>query len=174
MPDLRLFIAINFGSETRAKLAALREELRSRSRSGRFSRDENLHLTLAFIGEVNPAKADKIKTIMDTVTFVPFDAVIDRLGTFSRGTLWWAGLREDKPLMDLQREVEHKLALCGFEQDGRRFNPHITLGREVATDVKPWKIEPFGETVKGIDLMKSERLGGKLMYTPLYIKEAAT
>jgi len=174
MPDLRLFIAVNFGAETLANLIALREELRSRSRSGSFSRDENLHLTLAFIGEVNPAKADKIKTIIDTIAFAPFDATIDRLGTFSRGTLWWAGLREDKPLMDLQREVEHKLALCGFEQDGRKFNPHITLGREVATDTKPWRINPFGETVTGIDLMKSERLGGKLTYTAIYTKEAAT
>jgi len=129
MTDLRLFIAVNFGSETRAKLV---------------------------------------------VTFAPFDAVIDWLGTFSCGTLWWAGLREDNSLMDLQREVEHKLALCGFKQDARRFNPHITLGRDVATDVKPWKIEPFGETVKGIDLMKSERLGGKLTYTAIYTKEAAT
>jgi len=81
---------------------------------------------------------------------------------------WWAGLREDKPLMDLQREVEHKLALCGFEMDGRKYRPHITIGREVVTDVKPWQIEPFGETVSSIDLMKSERINGKLTYTSIY------
>ena len=116
---MRLFIAINFSIDVISRLIALREELRSNSQSGNFSRDENLHLTLAFIGEVSPRKVDKIKAIMDTVIYDPFDVTIDRLGTFSRGTLWWAGLREDKPLMDLQREVEHKLALCGFEMDGR-------------------------------------------------------
>ncbi|MDR1510173.1 MAG: RNA 2',3'-cyclic phosphodiesterase [Synergistaceae bacterium] len=122
-------------------------------------------VTLVFIGEVNPKKIETIKAIFDTVTFAPFMASVTRLGTFSRGTLWWAGLRDDKPLMDLQREIEHKLALCGFEMDGRKYSPHITLGREVMTDAKPWNIAPLGETVSVIDMMKSERIGGKLTYT---------
>jgi 2'-5' RNA ligase len=99
---------------------------------------------------------------------MPFETAIDRLGTFSRGILWWAGLRLDKPLMDLQREVERKLSLCGFEMDRRDFHPHITIGREVVTDAAPWKIEPFGKTVNGIDLMKFERIDGKLTYTAIY------
>ncbi len=57
--------------------------------------------------------------------------------------------------------------------DGRKYSPHITLGREVVTDAAPWQIEPFGETVTGIDLMKSERIGGKLTYTAIYSKGAA-
>jgi 2'-5' RNA ligase len=165
---MRLFIAINFNSEIKSGLVALRDELRSRSERGNFTRDENLHITLAFIGEVNPKEVDKIKAILDTVTFAPFAATVERLGTFSRGTLWWAALREDKPLMDLQHEVEHKLALCGFEMDGRKYSPHITLGREVVTDAKPWKIEQFGETVSTVDLKKSERINGKLTYTSMY------
>jgi 2'-5' RNA ligase len=164
---MRLFIAINFNTDTRERLIALREELRSHSLSGRFSHDENLHLTLAFIGECSPKEVDKIEAIMDTVTFDPFEATIDRLGSFSRGTLWWAGLREVKPLMNLQIEITHKLALCGFEMDGRKYSPHITLGREVATDYHVSKIEPFGETVNAIDLMKSERISGKLTYTAI-------
>jgi 2'-5' RNA ligase len=165
---VRVFIAINFNADTRRRLITLRDELRSKARGGKYSRDENLHLTLSFIGEISPKKLDKIKAILDTVTFMPFETAIDRLGTFSRGTLWWAGLRRDKPLMGLQREVEHKLALCGFEMDGRDYHPHITLGREIVADAAPWKIELFGETVNGIDLMKSERIDGKLTYTALY------
>lgn len=171
---MRLFVAINFNSETRGRLLALRDDLRSRSTRGNFSVPENLHLTLVFIGEVSPRKLDKIQAILETVTFAPFDVSIDRLGTFSRGTLWWAGLREDKPLMDLQHEIEHKLALCGFEMDGRKYSPHITLGREVVTDAVPWRIEPFGETVTSVELMKSERIGGKLMYTSIFSKGAET
>ena len=116
---MRLFIAINFTAETRMGLLSLRDELISRSIRGNFCLPENLHLTLAFIGEVSPKKLDKIKTILDTVEFAPFDATIEQLGAFSHGTLWYAGLREDKPLMLLQREIEHKLALCGFEMGGR-------------------------------------------------------
>ena len=169
---MRLFFAINFNNETRSRLLALRDELRGKSEYGRFSLPENLHLTLAFIGEVSPKKVDKIEAIMDTVTFTPFPAEVDRLGTFSKGTLWWAGLREVEPLMMLQREVEHKLALCGFAMDGRKYNPHVTLGREVVTNAKPWPIEPFGETVRAIDLMKSERIDGKLIYTAIYEKKS--
>jgi 2'-5' RNA ligase len=165
---MRLFIAINFNNETRSRLLALLDELRGKSESGNFCTPENLHLTLAFIGEVTPKKVDTVKAVMDTVTFEPFETAVERLGTFSRGTLWWAGLREDKPLMDLQHEVEHKLALCGFEMDGRKYNPHITLGREIVTEVKPWQIKPFGETIRAIDLMKSERINGKLTYTSIY------
>jgi 2'-5' RNA ligase len=130
---MRLFVAINFNDGTRSRLLSQRNELRSKSQGGNFSLPENLHLTLAFIGEVSPKKIDRIKAVLDTVDFAPFDATIERLGTFSRGTLWWAGLREDRSLMDLQREIEHKLALCGFEMDGRKYSPHITLGREVVT-----------------------------------------
>ena len=165
---MRLFIAINFNNETRSRLLALRDELRGKSQRGNFSAPENLHLTLAFIGEVSPKKVDSIKAIMDTVMVEPFAATIDRLGTFSRGTLWWAGLYGNRPLMDLQREIEYKLALCGFEMDNRKYSPHITLGREVVTDSKPWAIEPFGETVCTIDLMKSERINGNLTYTAIY------
>ena len=169
---MRLFIAINFNNATRSRLLALCDGLRGKSESGRFSLPENLHLTLAFIGEVNPKKTDTIKAVMDTITFAPFVVAVERLGTFSKGTLWWAGLREDDSLMMLQREVEHKLALCGFEMDGRKYNPHITLGREVVTDAKPWQIEPFGETVSSIDLMKSERINGKLTYTAIYTRKS--
>jgi 2'-5' RNA ligase len=168
MLPMRLFIAINFNDETRARLISLRDELRSRSKRGNFTLDGNLHLTLVFIGECGATELDKIKTVLDTVAFTPFDAEIERLGTFSRGTLWWAGLRGDKRLIDLQREIEHKLALGGFEMDGREYHPHITLGREVVTGEKPWRIEPFGETVAGIDLMNSERINGKLTYTAIH------
>ena len=169
---MRLFIAINFNDETRAHLVSLRDELRSRSKRGNFTLNDNLHLTLVFIGECSPMKFDKVKAILETVAFKPFETAIEKLGTFSRGTLWWAGLREDKPLMDLQHEIEHKFALCGFEMDGRKYHPHITLGREVITDTEPWTIEPFRETVASIALMKSERINGKLAYTAIYERKS--
>lgn len=167
---MRLFVAINFNSETRFRLLELRDELRSISEYGKFTLPENLHLTLAFIGEVSPKKVDKIEAILETVSFDPFDLAIDHIGRFKRcgGDIWWAGLRKCEPLMLLQREVTYKLALCGFEMDGRKYNPHITLGREVKTDVKPWNIEPLSEIVSKIDLMKSERINSRLTYTAIW------
>jgi 2'-5' RNA ligase len=168
---MRLFVAINFTGEIKDGLIAIRDRLRSSSRGGNFSRDENLHLTLAFLGEVCPSKTSEIKAVLDTVTFGPFDMAVDRLGTFARGRLWWAGLLESEPLMGLQSQVEAKLVPLGFEPSERKFSPHVTIGREVVTNVKPWPIETFGESVKAIELMKSERLQGKLTYAPIFTKK---
>ena len=169
---MRLFVAINFTKQTRNELIALCEELHKDSSRGRFALPENLHLTLAFIGEVSPKKVDKIKAILETVTFAPFEVKINKLGAFSRSTLWYAGLDENEPLISLQYEIAYKLAICGFEMDGRRYKPHITLGREIVTRTQPRQLEPFGETITKIELMKSERIGGKLTYTAIYAKEA--
>jgi 2'-5' RNA ligase len=126
-----------------------------------------------FIGEVSPKKLDKIEAILETVQFERFDVSVERIGRFKRGggDSWWAGLREDAPLIDLQHEINYKFALCGFEMDGRKYHPHITLGREVVTDADPWQTEPFGETVTSFELMKSERIGGKLTYTTVCEKK---
>ena len=56
---MRLFVAINFNNETRSRLLDLRDELRGKSQRGNFTAPENLHLTLAFIGEVSPKKVGK-------------------------------------------------------------------------------------------------------------------
>ena len=83
---------------------------------------------IQFTGECNLKRMDKVKAILDTVTFQPFEVVIERLGTFSHGTLCWAGLREDKPLMDLQHEIESKLTLCSLKWTDAGTTPTLRLG----------------------------------------------
>ena len=171
---MRLFIAMNFNNDTRSQLLSLRDELRGKSERGRFSLTENLHLTLAFLGECDGKQTSAAKSVLDAVSFEPFDIAVDCVGRFKRdgGGVWWAGLRESKPLIALQRELTEKLIAAGFILEKREYSPHITLGRDVVTDVKPWQIEPFGETIGTIDLMKSERINGKLTYTAIYSKKA--
>ena len=174
-PIMRLFIAINFNNDTRSRLLALCDELRGKSERGRFSLQENLHLTLAFLGECDGKQTSAVKSVLAAVSYEPFDIAVDCVGRFRRdgGDLWWAGLRESEPLIALQGDLTEKLIVSGFSLDKRRYNPHITLGREVKTGSMPESIEPFGETVTSIDLMKSERINGKLTYTAIYTKEAA-
>jgi len=171
---MRLFISINFNNDTRSRLIVIRDELRSRSERGKFSLPENLHLTLAFLGECNARQTAAAKAAIDAVGFEPFDLTIERVGCFRRdgGDIWWAGIKGSKPILDLQRELTDKLIGAGFLLEKREYKPHITLGREVVTDVVPWQIEPFGETVANIELMKSERINGKLTYTAIYTKGA--
>ncbi|MDR0470092.1 MAG: RNA 2',3'-cyclic phosphodiesterase [Peptococcaceae bacterium] len=176
---MRLFIAINFTEKTKAALLALRDELRSRAVRGNFSLPENLHLTLAFLGECDRKQAAAIMAVMDTMQFAPIEISIKQVGRFGgrdkqgqSGAIWWAGADESKPILDLQRALTDKLISAGFPLNTRRYSPHITLGRQVVTDAAPWRIEPFGETASSIDLMKSERLSGKLTYTAIYQKAA--
>lgn len=169
---MRLFIAINFNSKTRKELLALCDELRKTSNRGRFSLPENLHLTLVFLGKCNAKQTAAAKTIMDGVTFAPFDLKIDSIGRFKRngGDLWWAGVRENSALLDLHQKLSDGLKSNGFQCEERKYSPHITLGREIATKIQPWQIEPFGEMVSQIYLMKSERIAGKLAYTAIHVK----
>ena len=167
---MRLFLAINFNDMTKAKLLALRDDLCMRSKRGNFSLPENLHLTLVFLGECDMKQTSAIKAAMNEVSFKPFDLTVERIGRFKRGggDVWWAGVRENKTLSSLQSDLTDKLTTAGFILDKRKYSPHITLGREVITDISPWQIEPFTETLSSVDLMKSQRLGGKLTYTAIY------
>ena len=171
--SMRLFIAINFNSEIKSRLLALLGELRSHSKRGNFSLPENLHLTLVFLGECDTKQTASAKASIDILNFVPFDLLIERIGRFERnsGDIWWVGVRENRALLEMQINLTNKLIAAGFELDKRKYIPHITLGREIATDIVPWKIEPFGETISSIELMKSERVQGKLTYTAIHTKK---
>jgi 2'-5' RNA ligase len=167
---MRLFVAINFGLATRARLLVLRDELRKSAVSGSFSVPENLHLTLAFLGECDAGQSAAAKAALDVLGFAPFPIVIDRVGRFRRdgGEVWWAGVREDEQLGNLHSELTDKLIAVGFELEKRKYSPHITLGRKIVTRESPKEIEPFTEMVASIELMKSKRVNGKLTYTAIH------
>ena len=171
---MRLFIAINFNGDTRSHLLALRDELRSNARHGRFSAPETLHLTLAFLGECNAAQTAAAKAALNLLTFEPFAITIDSAGQFKRngGDIWWAGVKSSTALSKLQGALTARLREAGFTLENRKYSPHITLGREVVTDYAFRAILPFGETVTSVALMKSARVGGKLTYTEIYRRTA--
>ena len=166
---LRLFAAINFSRETKERLAALQSELRARSRRANFTLPENLHITLAFLGESDSRQTAAAKAAVASMRFAPFDVLIEGVACQKRerGNIWWASVNEGPALLDLQRRLTERLAVAGFEPEGRRYSPHITIARQVVAETAPWQIEPFGETVTQIHLMMSERVNGKLAYARL-------
>jgi len=168
---MRLFFAINFSGETKSQLAALRDELRAKSVRGNFSAAENIHLTLAFLGECNAKQLAAAKASTDSLKIEEMNIRIDRLGCFRRdgGDTWWAGIAENEALLALQRNLTENLTSAGFRLESRKYSPHITLARQVLTEIQPWQIEPFGETVRSVELMKSERVQGKPTYTAIHI-----
>ena len=170
---MRLFFAINFSEETKFQLSNLCDELQAKPARGNFSAPENLHLTLAFLGECDAKQLDDAKVALDSLKIEEMDVQIDRLGRFQRdgGDIWWAGIAENKTLLTLHKRLTENLTTAGFRLENRKYSPHITLARKVATNVRPWRIEPFGETIRSVELMKSERVKGKLIYTPIHRKD---
>lgn len=174
---MRLFIAINFDKETRKKILAVQERLRSCGK-GNFSREENLHLTLAFLGEVEQDRLEDIKSVMNEIPVPEMELEFSELGFFRTGRntdsqIWWLGIRENKTLSKLQELLLINLKGNGISVDDRRFKAHITLAREM--HLKKWDKKDlmkgtFRTKSDHISLMLSERKDGKLVYTELYRK----
>lgn len=179
---MRLFIAVNFSDKTRAQLLVLRDELRTNAIRGNFSLPENLHLTLAFLGECDAKQADAAKRAMHAVEFEPFAITIAEGGYLDKGrpNLVFCELKNDSGytmLRQLQSDLSAALSGQGFQLEQRKFWPHVTIGREVV-----WKnaghfsssidvqFPVIKECVTKIELMKSERIGGKLTYTSVFVK----
>ena len=134
---------------------------------GNYTREENLHLTLAFVGEYgNP---DEVLDALEQVEFEPFEIRLDGVGNF--GDLLWAGVSGEEKLAVVARRLRHELAEAGIPFDKKKFRPHVTLIRRASyrTGQKLPK-EPLraeGMTVKRISLMKSERGKNGMVYTEI-------
>lgn len=167
---MRLFVAINFDEETKARLCGVQDRLKALG-AGNFSRPENLHLTLVFLGETQPEKLAEICALMEGLRFPRLELSFDRADFFSRedGALWWLGLAPNRALFALQRELAQGLEQAGFPIERRRFSPHITLARQFRLRETPDKAQllgaPFSASADRVSLMLSERVAGRLTYT---------
>ena len=172
---MRLFIAINFDEDTLQNILAVQQRLRQYG-TGNFSRPGNLHLTLAFLGEVAPSGVSAVCTAMDNTSVQPMTLMFDHADCFKRdgGDIWWLGLKENAALLSLQRELSEHLAKAGFRLENRRFSPHVTLAREgqlvVQPDSRALLEKPIIAKTSAISLMRSERIGGRLTYTEQYCR----
>lgn len=167
---MRLFIALNFDAQTRRRLLALQDKLRRSAVSGNFSRAENLHLTVLFLGETD-GSLSAIKAAMDKSFYAPAELVFSGTGSFSGG-VYWVGVRENPALQELYRGLCRQIKAAGIKADMRdRLTPHITLAREVRGAPDRLDFEEFSCRVPALSLMSSRRQNGRLMYTEIYRTE---
>jgi len=172
---MRLFIAVNFPAEIKAAIAKIRDSIKEAAFRGNFTLTENLHLTLVFLGECDPQQTEAVKSVLDETKFSEFSFSLDKVGYFKRdgGDTWWIGLKENKSISALQSDLSERLRQKGFILEKRKYLPHITIGREVK--ISSGVIQPGVSSVcfdvAKVDLMKSERINGKLVYTSIYTKK---
>ena len=166
---MRLFVAICLPPAAKAALdrgiAALRQQGR-----GTFTRTENLHLTLAFIGETTRGK-DAARALRE-VQAPAFSLTLTGCGCF--GNLIWAGAELTQELEQLQVQVTRALERTDFALDTKAFRPHLTLCRRFVPETRLDRRaleQALGTTTFPVDeihLMNSERLNGKLTYTSIF------
>ena len=164
---MRLFAAIQFSPAVRTALGRTISALRTQG-SGTFTRPENLHLTLAFIGETDRIE-DAKAALKRAAAGGGFRLTAEGLGHFD--DLWWAGVREDKKLEALALGIQQSLRDAGFSIEKRPWKPHITLVRRWRGPKPQATLSPTSMRAHKVSLMKSERIGGKLVYTELYSVE---
>lgn len=164
---MRLFLAIPPSRAAKRSLTAVQASLRARGLQGRFTPPENLHLTLAFLGEYGDA--DRVLDALEAVRFAPIPLRLAGLGAF--GDLWYARVDESEALSRLAAQVRRALAAAALPYDRKRFRAHITLVRRA---VQPRGFDPSAVpvpdtamTAERVVLYSSARGKSGMIYTPL-------
>jgi 2'-5' RNA ligase len=124
----RLFIAIRPPEPVRDRLVDAMEGIDN----ARWVDDENLHLTLRFVGEVERPMANDLAATLGRIRWPGFELRIAGVGHFTRKgqpTALWARLPATRELEGLRQKVESACEAVGLGRETRRFTPHITLAR---------------------------------------------
>lgn len=172
---MRLFYAINFSAAVKQKLLEIQGALKSQTVRGNFTLPDNLHLTLAFIGEVAPDRAGPLMQIAERFQVAPFELRLEGLGRFRRdgGDILWVAIEESKSLTAIYNKLNSQIVEAGFALEKRKFTPHLTLAREARLkgdfDFSEYsaRVKPIVTSITKISLMKSERINGRLTYTEI-------
>lgn len=125
---MRLFIAIDLPEAVKSRLDSLRADIPG----ARWVPPEQLHLTLAFLGEVDAAGCETLSAELAKIKAEGFTLHFSRLGCFPHPRsprILWLGLQPELRLLQLARLVRAAVLSCGISQEERPFAPHITLAR---------------------------------------------
>jgi RNA 2',3'-cyclic 3'-phosphodiesterase len=132
---LRTFIAIPLPKECQSMLDHMQQDLRKYSADVRWVSISSIHLTLKFLGEVEPALIQNLSESLEKVSVSEqnFSIRLYGLGCFPNQRsprVIWCGVDGDtEGLSRLQRKVEDICQEFGFAPENRPFHPHLTLGR---------------------------------------------
>ncbi len=179
---MRLFYCLELPAEVRGSLYRLVEPLRRTEARVAWVRSENFHVTLKFLGEVEPTVVDDLKALGAELArkIAPFELCFDKIGAFPNWTrprvLWVGALSPPEAVLRWQRDLETALQKLGYPAEGR-FTPHVTLGRikdgpaaaltrltESAQKIKPFA---FYTLVSSLTLMESRLTPQGAIYTPV-------
>nr|WP_318382917.1 RNA 2',3'-cyclic phosphodiesterase [uncultured Enterobacter sp.] len=169
MPDAkRLFFALELPATLQQEIIAWRAAQFAPD-AGRPIAAANLHLTLAFLGDVSPEKQRALCELAGRIRQPGFTLTLDDAGQWLRSRVVWLGTRQPpRGLLQLASMLRAQAARSGCYQSPQPFHPHITLLRDASHAVK---IPPPGFRwscdVNAFTLFESQFVGGRTRYTPL-------
>ncbi|MGX7895691.1 RNA 2',3'-cyclic phosphodiesterase [Tsuneonella sp. HG222] len=136
---MRLFVALSLPAPLRERLLALMDGVAG----ARWQDDAQLHITLAFLGDVPDERIDDLSVALAGVRSAPFPLAIRGVGHFERKgrpTALWAGVEPSDALTALHARVVAACRRAGAPPDAKAFKPHVTLARLPggAGPVGPW------------------------------------
>ena len=124
----RLFVGLDLPGSLKDALAELQVGLKD----ARWLDPDGLHLTLAFIGEVDPSAQPRIETALDRVEASALALELHGIGHFpNRGPprVLWTAAAPAEALGRLASSVRRSLARAGHPPERRKFAPHVTIAR---------------------------------------------
>lgn len=132
---MRFFIALEIPEDSKAELEQVQHALENLIPQINITKDEKLHLTIAFVGEQpDKLKGPLIQAIETAVDNIPqfsvTPAYIDAFPRLHHPHIIWCGVKGDiDKLYVLRERIKDNLEKLNLEMDERRFTPHITLGK---------------------------------------------
>ena len=146
---MRLFIAIEIPESIRSAFASLLKEFRAVAPQLKWVRAENLHVTLKFLGETDPAKLGALQNVLSAVRSAePVSLEFRGLGFFpneKRPRVFWAGMEASANLKTLAADIDQTVHPLGFPLEERPFTPHLTLARFSLPGIPPKLLQAINE-----------------------------
>ena len=165
---MRLFYGLRFRSDSLDAVEAVQNALLRQGMTGRITRRENLHLTLAFLGEIAPDRVPVLRELLRRHLTGMADMALPCtvLGLFP-GRILHLAPEAPESLLESQASLAGALRREGFSLEDRPFRPHVTLCRNCRLPDGIPEIMPLTLAVSEAALMLSHRPDGILTYSPL-------
>jgi 2'-5' RNA ligase len=167
MEFIRAFIAVDLGREIKQQLEDMQRKLKKWHANIRWVRPRNMHLTLAFLGNIPVDIVPPLSAALDTAFdgIKPLEIEAACTGTFGpkkQPRVLWVGISESAALTQLRDCAVKAVLEAGIEYEAKKYTPHPTLGR-----VKGWdkhidttlaKLEEYQEATFGTNRIDSVEL----------------
>lgn len=172
----RLFVAAEISDEARSHAKRMIEDLRSAS-GGKgigWSKPENLHVTIKFLGDTDEATETSLTETLSSIAsqYQPFHLAFDKLELLGKRVISVAVRSDSRTIFSLEMAVDTQCEHMGFDREGRRFHPHLTLARirrpgslnPITREIAKTQVGPLEFEVRDIVLYESQLLPGGSVY----------